>query len=456
MCSDLVQILKKLSHYVEKVIDEVISAGRIQPDIRVYSKWKIDKFDYTDRGISPREAHLEQSTRKTWSRAIFDIQETVKKSPEFTSALDELSRAFGKSDKFTQDIERFIRNLTDKKFNHPEFKESDTELDKFISIFLKGLKGEPVKYGADVELQGIVLRLHEIEVIPGIVLRQPKVEDLEKELPIDLPTSHMTPYPSAILNIEFLGRQVNEIQDRVKHAVSLLRLFKTGSVKWLLCKTYSESITDIFAGCLFTSGESPGRLEEYLLTEDDIPNLKEFWLRMTNSIPKSFFDPSITKIDHITISYNRYCDALLQNGILERRIANSVMGLEGLFLKPDEMQELSYRLRIRLSKLISLLGCNPQEVNSTLVDAYRIRSIFVHGGHLDYNQTRKLELKYKDIKNLLITALNYLRISLILMILVPKEKDELIDLIDDSLVDRKKEELLMNVIKQSGDLVVTS
>jgi len=113
-------------------------------------------------------------------------------------------------------------------------------------------------------------------------------------------------------------------------------------------------------------------------------------------MPTTFFEFGITKIDHLTVAYNRYTDALSQNGVLERRIANAVMGLEALFLKSSEDQELVYRLRIRISKLLSLLGYDPYEVKKIVSDVCTIRSRFVHGGIL-------VTIKSRNIKMLIVS-----------------------------------------------------
>jgi hypothetical protein len=223
------------------------------------------------------------------------------------------------------------------------------------------------------------------------------------------------------------------------------RLAKIG-VKYISYKMYTDSITDLLARGEIGSINSVGALDKYIITSEDELKLKRFWKFMSDYIPENFYEIGITEIDHKILAYNRYSDALFQNGVLEKRIADAIMGLEALYLKPDgEMQELAYRLRIRISKLLGTLGYDPYEVKERINDAYGIRSTFLHGGHLDEKKTKKLEAKYKDTKILLYSILDYLRISIIMMILLPKKKVELIDLIDDSLIDSKKEEKLSSI-----------
>ena len=266
----------------------------------------------------------------------------------------------------------------------------------------------------------------------------------------------MQPYlktPSAILNIEFLGREVNEIQIKVNQAITILRLFKVGSVKYISYRMHSESVTNVTASGISTAGESERVLEKSQITEEDIQTLRKFWQIMTKTLPLSFYAFGETKLDHITIAYKRYCDALLQNGVLERRIANAVMGLESLFLKGGENQELIYRRSIRIAKLFSLLGYGSYRVKEVVRDAYKVRSLFVHGGHLSDNEKRKLNDKFGDINSFLLLLMDYLRISIIMMLFIKKEKEEFLDFIDDALVDKDKDSQLNNLLNTTRNVI---
>lgn len=451
MDTHLSDLLKQFALAIKETIDEGISNGTIQPDEKLFRRWKVDKFQYTDKGITEPSAHGEYITKSLWIKATHKLQESIKNSEEYFSALEELTTVFGKSDVLSHSLENFVGKFIHQYLYNSKFEEAD--IDIVIATFLKDLREEPVKCGANVELDGIVLQPERIDIADGVTLRQPKIEDLEEEYPAEIFMMHFLPHPSAILNIEFLGRGPREIQRRVGHAIALLRLFKVGSVKYTSYRMSSDSITTPAGGTL-GSGAPFAALETYLITREGVPKLKHFWLTVSDSIPKSFYDADLTKADYTTIAYNRYSDALLQNGIFERRVANAMMGLEALYFKPEgEMQELAYRLRIRVSKLLGLLGYDPHEVKERVNDAYGIRSIFMHGGHLDYKKKRKLESKYKDVKALLLSVLDYLRISIIINLIILKEKEEFIDLIDDSLVDREKEELLTSIISGAKEFI---
>jgi len=450
--NNLSSALKQLALSVKRTVDEGISNGTIKSKEEVFLRLKIDKFQYTDKGVTEASAHGEDITKTSWFGATLKLTESIKKSTEYSSALVQLANVFGKDDILSRDLEHFVGKLIDKCLHNSKF--GEVEIDSLIKTFLNNLRKEAVKCGAEVELEGIALRPDKVELSHGITLRRTKIEDLEREfLPYEPIQHRLFPIPSAILNIEFLGRGAREIQTKVERSIAVLRLFKVGSVKWIRYRMYSDSITDIMARGTLTSGGAEEALETYLITEEDVSKLKKFWQTISNVIPPSFFELGITKIDFLTIAYNRYSDSLSKNGILERRVANAVMGLEALFLKDDEIQELAYRLSFRVSKLLSLLGYDPHEVKEAVSDAYKVRNRFVHGGHLSHKEKKKIESKYKDVRNFLLQLLEYLRISIIVMMLSGREKDEIMDLIEDSFIDKKREEMLNGIISRTKDVL---
>jgi len=450
MDDNLSKALKELALNVKRIVDEGVSKGEIKPDEELFFRWKVDKFKYTDEGVTESGVHGKYVIKDSWIRTIVKLIENIKKSNGYKYVLEQLTHTFGKEKESTLDY--FVGKIIRECLQNPRFDEPD--IDVLIQIFLKDLNGEPVRYGAKVELIGIILRPDSVKLTHGITLRRTKIEDLEKEFPAyGIIRPSFFPIPSAILNIEFLGRGVNEIQRKIEQSIVILRLFKVGSVKWTRYYMYSDSITDITAGGISTSGGIKTALEKYLVTEEDVSKLKKFWKTIGDVLPRSLFEAGMPKTDYITIAYNRYSDSLFQNGVLERRIANVVMGLEALYLKSGEVQELVYRLSYRMGKLLSLLGYDPYEVIKIVRDAYNIRNIFAHGGHLSYKRKKKLESKYKDIKYFLLRLLEYLRVSIILMLLSKKEKDELIDLIDDSFIDGNMEEMLNNMVSQYKDIL---
>jgi hypothetical protein len=161
------------------------------------------------------------------------------------------------------------------------------------------------------------------------------------------------------------------------------------------------------------------------------------------------------KNDHISIAFDRYKDALIQGGIEERKIAYAMMGLEALFFKSSgELQELDYRLRMRMAKVLGNIEYDPIQVKNAVKEAYNIRSIFSHGGLLSYKQKNRYNEKYQGgVTHLTKTILDFLRESIILSITIKMEKEEWIDLIDNSLIDKESDQKLSNILSQGKTII---
>jgi hypothetical protein len=446
--------LQQFAFAIRRAIAAGVSSGSLQPELTAGRRWKVDKFHYTDEGITTFGATGEDYTRETWTRASAEAAKSLSKLKEYTVALNCLSGTFSKRNDLKADLELFGRKVIRLCLSSPHVEEPI--IDNLLTIFQKNLRGEPVKYGAVIELTGVVLQSDRIDIGDGIFIRKPRKDDMEKEFPgYGVPWLSF-PHPTSILNIEILCDRVYEMQKKVEQALAILRLFRVGSVKYLSYQMYTESITDVMASGQLRSGDMVAAShEKYLLKLEDDLKLKNFWLEVCELIPKSFYDVTVTDIDHTTIAYNRYTDALLHNGALERRITNAIMGLEALFFKADgEAQELSYRLRLRMGKVLGLVGFDPHEVSKRIKDAYDIRSTFTHGGHLDNKNKLKLESKYGKPDNLFLSVLDYLRKSIIINLLIGKDKkNEFIDSIDGSLIDTKKESKLTSMYSGAMELL---
>lgn len=453
MTENISETLEELTLTIMKTIQEGISNREFQPENELAFRWKVENFRYTDAGITASRAHGDYLTKESWLRASLRVVERIKQTNSYSKSYEQLRKTFGDDAKCTRGLETFANRVIRSCFYESLTK--DARIKSLIANFLKDLRGEPVKYGAEVELDGIVMRPQTIELDFGVTLRQPTIEDLEKETLAYLPMTRdsFVPNPSAYLRIEFLGRAARDIQAKVQHAITILRLFRVGSVKCSSYRMYSDSVMGMMAGGTLIAGARELALEKYLVTAEDASKLRKFWQTIGDYLPPALFEFDQTKADHLTIAYTRYSDGLLQNGVIERRIANAIMGMESLYLKGSETQELAYRLGVRVGKLLRMLGFDHHDVKKNLSDAYRIRSLFAHGSQLSYKEKRKLELKYKDLKNLLVTVPDYLRISITVAILLKKGKDELIDMLDDSLIDNQKEDQLRSLLSSTKELI---
>ncbi|MCK5282805.1 MAG: hypothetical protein KAK00_05330 [Nanoarchaeota archaeon] len=448
---ELIKDLEKLVSYVKEIIDNKLAKGEVKSDEENYVKWELDKFKYTNNGSIETSARRKFVVKEEWSTSSETIKKIVKESKEYESSLKRLDSLYGKNDKNNENLSLLIKKITVSYLKTKDL--SKVIISDFIRRFLRDLNNELLKCIADVELQGIVLESDSIQISPQVLIRRVKKEDLEKEKPIFFPdaTSWSTT-PSAIMKIEIMGNSPRKLREFVEKSISILRLYKVGSVNLISCKMSSDCITNLFFGSEFSSfRDIPTREICWIMSKEE-SHFKEFIRVMNENIPKSFFEFGEPRPDYLTIAYNRYCDSLLERSIIEKRIANVVMGLEALFSK--ENQELLYRLKMRISKFLSLLGYNPYKIKGKIKDAYAIRSLFAHGGILSYKDRRKYELKGVQLDQFLKEISDYLRISIVLAIMINYEKEKFVDIIDDSLIDHEKEKLLNNQISNLKKILV--
>ena len=360
--TEIQQALQKLSGTILQIVTDAKAQRAIQPEQQALWKWRVKEFEYGEQGITKSQAEGQYITNKTWLKASITLGKALSETADLTSALSKLTEGYPTATR--QDLERFAATILDNCLSSESADEAQRENEETIRKFLNDVSGGLVTYKAKVELIGVTLQPTNISLDAGIDIRQPTKEDLEKAVwPIGF--GHTLSHPSAILEVELRSTRGRNalLQAEVEKSVALLRLFNVGSVKWVTYETCSDSLLDPIGGTM-SAGEWSAALETYFLKSEHESKLKQFWHTMSPRLPKDIYDLHSKQVNHITLAYDRYSDGLLQSGIVERRIANAVMGLEALFL--EETQELSYRLGLRISKTLSMLGRNPLEVREVI------------------------------------------------------------------------------------------
>ncbi|MEH1903124.1 MAG: hypothetical protein V7L04_17360 [Nostoc sp.] len=308
-----------------------------------------------------------------------------------------------------------------------------------------------------------------------IVFRQVEPKDLEKEYIIypyvqTLIDRTYFQKTSAIANVESYLEQGNEIQLEVEKTIAILRLFRVCSVKYISYDLDSESIVwtrkviGRFGNLNYLNFANVNTLE---FTESNKENFIIFFQKLANIIPKNFYNLGIENKEmvHLGIAYRHYCEALLSNTSLEEKITKAVIGLESLILA--ENQEIAFRFCIRGAKILSLLNYSAIEVKKKLKVAYSIRSTFAHGDDIELEkEVKKLDNDYNS-KDFLIEVLDYLRVLIITIIVLSKqnefikvskgvinfEKKKLLELVDNSLIDKEQEKHLEDIFKDVNLLI---
>ena len=378
-----------------------------------------------------------------WRSAVETVKDMAKTSSFYKEVLRNIYRLYDLQKKDADELlERFVSVVTSRVLM--EEVTDPLELDDYVVRFLKDLNEEKQEYSARVGLHGIIMQPKVIELDENTLLKRTTASDLEREVMADVGYVPPVVVPTAIMYITVLARGVFELQEEIQKAIAILKLFKVGAVRYVQYETSSKSIIDTLVGGTYTNPRAHGA-SRYLITEQEVPAIREFWSRFKNiALPDSFYKP-YKKEDHLSIAYQRYEDTFdLVSG--EKQFASAIMGLEAFYLLPGERQELGYRLRLRASKLLSFAGYDPSKVQADLSDGYWVRSIYVHGGLLTLKEARKLARRRGPLDQFLRRIQDYLRASIVIFIKSRPCKKSLIKLIDDTFVNVTKNRELRKTI----------
>lgn len=456
-----VDVLFSLTNLVKKTIKSEKEKGNIQPTIDNFKLLKIDDFEYTESGFSNMSGNLVDISEETWAKAENTVFELVKYTNEYLIAEEHLDSVLGLK-KDSNGLFSFIHMLIRTHISE-EDKFQDT-YEKILQDYIRELKGHPIKHAATVELHGIIMGTDEIQINSQFLLKKPRKEDFEHRVYSEyiVTNSFNIPQPSAFLDIHTWGTSPIVLHDEIGKAIILLRLFRVGGVREIRYKIKTESFLPRLNGTVMTPNGHDIDFHNYIVNEDDIESLITFWNTMYPQIPSNLFGYRNNETNHISISYQHFSDALIRQSTLEQRIASAIMGMEALFLKSDERNELSYRLAIRISKVCSKIQIDSITTNNTVKDAYDIRSIFLHGDKISISKKKKIENKYISMNNLLLTILDKLRLLLIISFSIEIKKEKLIDLIDNALISVEADQQLSEIINQGiidkiyNDIVIPS
>lgn len=437
----LPKLLQELVVTILSTVKEGLAEKILQPQDERYFRWKLTEYEYGDAGIIKKSAQGENLLKPDWFRAARTVSESVSKQSSYNELLKVISEGYGGDEvQYGSYLERLITKIA---WNILESKDkTPTDLSKYAISLLKDLNKEAQEYRSEVQLRGLILQPDSIQLDDSARLRKPERKDFEREAPMFSFLSFGVMRlgdPTAFLHVRVSTTQgVRALQNEIEREIAMLRLFRVGAVQDLQYDIDSDSVID-FAGGTLSSGKVVGS-DKYLITNEDVKPLKKFWANMkTIKLPILLAGTGEQKEpDELTIAYDRYVDSLEAN-MLEKRVSSAVMGLEALYLGGGEQQEMGYRLRMRVSRLLSLIGFDPNKTSESIKDAYEIRSKYVHGGLLNRNDRQKIEKKHGNINEFPKIIMDYLRASIVVLLKRPS-KTSLIQKIDNSFLDSSKEE----------------
>ncbi len=452
----IIEALRNFSNKIGETIIDGKREGLLRPTEEVYTRYPIDErsIKQTDYGVKRINYAPEEFVKESWLHATRAVVWRLQESDKYTdivsmfdgTALD-AKRAKRLLDSFAQRISyRFLEAADEPQ--RVEFLSSQLEAVR------KHLGEEQFKHSSEVRLVGLAAPPTPVEFNAhgtSVLLRRVTDEDLVEEQPEFVKRDYFPPTPSAILRLSKILKGEYEIQEAVWQAITVLRLFRVGSIREL---SYTNE-TDSF----FALGGTVGSHQHYtvvtnsVIEDVDRERFKDFWLKLSEALPPEGYGRDQKRVDQIEIAYQRYSDALLFWGVtVERRISDAVIGLESLFLLEND--GLSYRLRLRLARVLGTVGFDPHRVQDAMKRAYDVRSAFLHGDQVEARKLRKIDEQYGSLNNLLLQVLDHLRCAIVLLTLIKVTKAELIELLDSSFIDENAGQKLAEMLTPARALLL--
>jgi hypothetical protein len=451
--SSIQESFRALAVEVIHLVERGRREGTLAPTEQAYFRWRLQgNLTYNEQGVKVPSARGEMSVRPSWNIAVATVaQVKALEAKEYQAVVAELTRR--KLVNVDQLLQQFVFRVA-RTVLESDSPPPSNAFDSIVERFLDDIAGIPFDGGGEVRLEGISLENEAAHPFPGISLRRPKREDFEEEYPYFGPGARFDASIhgtlSAVAKVYGKCSSSLDAQMKVEQFIVMLRLFKVMSAKYISYRLIGNSIIQPIGGT-FTAGAREIVRERGVIGVNEESRLLRFWNVVGPILPRMFYDVTGNASDYRDMAYERYNAALMHPGSPEERLANAIMSLEAILL--NEHLELAYKLRFRAAKLLSNLGENASRVPDTLNDAYRARSIFAHGARPSPKDKTRLESHYGSLDALVTKVLDLARKVILVSVLVTHSKNDIIALIDDSLIEKSAEIQLQELVSRVAQVV---
>lgn len=339
---------------------------------------------------------------------------------------------------------------------------------RFLSSYERLKNGLEVKWTITVWLNNIRLSSDKIEIADNVFLSRldendlyeirttyDSISGLDRLTSRGLPATAKLEFTTHLLEKVSYDLKPPEIDLLIENYINILRLFTPSNL--YVVKQWFK--TESFFGYNYEEkkGKQSDTSWEGKLEHRETSNFKFHIGKNVEEELKTFFThmkPYLSKIspenylkgNHTELAIHRYFDALLKTEVNAYKVLYSMTSLEALL--SDGNSEITFKIRLRVSKLMSFFGFDSLDTFTLIKDAYNLRSKLVHGAKPTENKGKKDLLDFAR-KNVL-TVLNLNRVCLLFFLQLQNEKSkiDIIKLIDHSLIDIESEKELADLIKK--------
>lgn len=397
----------------------------------------------------------------------------LNKLPECDIAANEIGKSFEIESDIAKKygLSRFFHLLMK---DVPNKKITEDNISDYINLFIsdyESLKGKkPINWTIHLWLQNIVIESDEIEIAKGVFLRHPTKEQLAD---VSIRSYHTSEFDQmtgrglsfgAILSFSIQAKRpgINTYPEKIikeiENWLNVLRLFKPSS----LIATYQMIIpTSLFEYEISQSNEQPfDKFWKGKIEHQDTSSFKLYLKQEEEKLLQSFIPsikPIINGVSHktylsgnwIDLALHRYNDSLVKSEVNAYRILSAITSLESLL--SDGNTELTFKIGIRCSKLVSFFGFNATETFKKMKLAYSLRSKLVHGSKLKTEENDKKIDLLEWARNHTHEIINFNRICLLIALQLKnhKQKSDLVKILDNSLIDNVTNIELAKIIDEN-------
>lgn len=446
--------LDKLAVEVERRLNEGLRTGQLRPVSLSRSQRKIEKYDETEGGPVVLSSSFDDVAQTSWILAATQGLQGLEQSKILQLAAKGIHPFLENPLSAPSILNRIAYSYALLFLEGGDKGSLRKHLRHKTNLLLNLLKNEPVPLRAISNVNGFSVSSRSIELNDEfrIVLRQPTLGDLASDNRLQF--SSIPPFdldPTLILELTLPDSKPNIAQIELHKFLLFLRLFAVSSVHALSTEFKSESLSSNSGGFSTSSNEFLDPPFKFHLAEEYVPRLRKSWKKIFPLLESDFTKPF--KERELVIASHRYNDAVLTRiTSSERRIADAVMGLESLYLRDSEDQELSFKLSTRLAAVFEILGGDGIAHGELAQLAYSARSRYVHGSDMNRKMLNKINNVHGGLANFVLKVLDQLRVSMIFFLLAKESKDELLKKIDESFIRPSAQSTLRNLARDAISL----
>lgn len=387
-----------------------------------------------------KQVSVAYETKPSYSNFISSNTDNIRQLPEYKECENEIKNQPNYKQSIGMDPFYFLTYLVNKTssldFNEAIFNELYIDFEKLVLTL-------EVSYKLFASIGNFSMDEDIIELGVGIRLKKMTAEELSDMIDCSstfdsfshpLMFRHRLEIDYQIKeSLEPMGRDLHaEAKGTIKKVISTLRLFKCGDIYDAKYSYMPVSWTLFARGVISSYPSVQPRMQikaELRLEKSEIEDFKKFWVTYNEFIPKlNTFLFINTAISRFNFAY--------ENNRVEDRLIDYMIAFEALFLKGNENQELNYRLALRTAIMIFTVDDPKTSIFSDMKNAYKLRSLIVHGKNFDEIK-RDLETKHLKINNFILKIEEYLRRAIkkfMELMNEPSNQDKIIDFLDSNIL----------------------